>query len=77
MVLHKRLLELHPNAHVAPLNLGLKKNVTNVIVVILQLWLALLQTLTLTYFMWACYPLSFCTPFSHGQIITSFCFSSA
>jgi len=76
-VLHKRWLELPPNAHVVPFDLGLKKSVTNVIVVILQLWLALLQTLTLTYFMWACYPLSCCTPFSHGHLITSFCFSFA
>ncbi len=54
MVLHKRLFELPPNAHVGPFDLGFFKSVTNVIVVILQLWLALLQTLTLTYFMWAC-----------------------
>lgn len=37
MVLHKRLLELRPNAHVTPFDPGFKKNVTNVIVVILQL----------------------------------------
>jgi len=37
MVLHKRLLELPPNAHVAPFDLGFFKSVTNVIVVILQL----------------------------------------
>jgi hypothetical protein len=37
MVLHKRLLELRPNAHVAPFDLGFKKSVINVIVVILQL----------------------------------------
>lgn len=36
-VLHKRWLELPPNAHVVPFDLGFLKSVTNVIVVILQL----------------------------------------